>query len=167
VAAAVAAMPALAAHKNGNTDEVLTLLKGIHAKAASVEDHAQEMQKLIEGDGSWQSHATNLQEIKADVNDMAHKFARLEEIRDSGTAEERAEIDRVQPMLKALAANTTAAIKYLADNQKDFWLPAYMEHVNTLVNTSDQLYTSLGHVVQFEQVTAKEKRLEKTLETGM
>lgn len=162
-AAAMAAMPALAA---GNGDEVLGLLKAIRGGASDIEAQSASIERMGTA-ASRESYVTALGEVKADVNSMGKAFARLEDMKESATPEERSAIDHAQPLLKEIAENTQLAIAYVNAHAERLWVADNQARIEKIETASDQLYGELGHLFAYTKVSAKEKRLEKAVEAGM
>ncbi|HEY3619716.1 MAG TPA: hypothetical protein VGK96_23150, partial [Candidatus Sulfotelmatobacter sp.] len=105
----VFAVPLLFAVDQENP-EITRLLSDAREKAAVLSRDADEMESLTRSDVSWQSHAAMLDTMRDDVNDMGKIVEKLEASRSSASQWQQQAIDRMVPLLKELASNTTAAI---------------------------------------------------------
>ena len=103
--------------QNNENPEVTRLLVEARDKAAVLSRDADGMESLIRTDASWQTHAAMLDEVKRHVNDLGRAAQKLEESRSSASPWQQQAIDRMMPLLKELAANTTAAINHLNENR--------------------------------------------------
>jgi hypothetical protein len=121
----------LSAQKQENP-EVTKLLADAREKAAELSRDADEMEALIRTDASWQTHAEMLESVKEHVNQLGRIAAQLEQKRDSASQWQQQAIDRMLPVLKELAANTSAAINHLNDNKgpplETSSYPQYLKH---------------------------------------
>ncbi|MCL4401615.1 MAG: hypothetical protein M1436_02975 [Acidobacteria bacterium] len=156
----------------GSTTEVpmrvqaMDQLKALRAEALDAANHASELDSIARNDSiDWQVHATQLQDLRDDLNTMSRTVSRLEALRDAATPGERAEMDRAFPLLKEMAANTRSAIHFISENHGLMWIPEYQNYVHNLFSESDKLSSSLGQYVEFAKVRTKEQRLEKSLNT--
>src|ERR1700730_15026479 len=106
----------LSAQKQENP-EVTKLLADARDKAAELSRDADEMESLIGTDVSWQTHAVMLESVKEHVNQLGRIAAQLEQKRGAPTQWQLQAIDRMLPVVKELAANTSAAINHLIENK--------------------------------------------------
>src|ERR1700694_5877098 len=93
--------------------EITQLLTDARDKAAELSRDADDMEALIRTDVSWQTHAEMLESVKEHVNQLGRIAAQLEQKRDSASAWQQQAVDRMLPVLKELATNTTAGINHL------------------------------------------------------
>jgi hypothetical protein len=97
----------LCAQNSAGDAEVTQLLAEARDEAAVLSRDADEMEALTRSEVSWQSHAAMLDTIKDDVNELGKCAAKLDASRDSASQWQRQAIDRMMPLLKELASNTT------------------------------------------------------------
>ena len=100
-----------------DSQQLTQVLGEARDEAAELARDADEMESLIRTDVSWQTHAVTLDRIKDHVNNMARIVAKLTETRTSGSELQEQAVDRILPLLKDVAVNTTAAINYLNQNK--------------------------------------------------
>jgi hypothetical protein len=162
LAAAMAAMAAPAA----NDGDGLGLIKAIRGNASDIEEQTALLERMGTA-ASRESYICALDAVKADINRMGKAFARLEGIEESVTPEERAVIERAEPLLKDIAENTRTSIAYVNSHAERLWAPNNQARIAKIESASDQLYGLLGPFESYTKVSAKEKRLEKVVETGM
>ena len=140
------------------------LLSDIRENAAGLSKDAGELQVWSVGNAlDWESHAAELQMIRDDVNIMGKELARLEQIRGSAEPWEQQAIDRAEPLLKELAANTKNAIQFLNDNRDRLYAPEYHEMVSNLFNESSRLRQWVRDFERLEKTQQHESQLEHTL----
>ena len=144
--------------------EVSQILRDARDKAAVLSRDADEMEALTRSDVSWQSHASMLDTMKEDVNGLAQDVQKLTAVRDKASPWQQQAIDRMLPMMKELAANTTAAINHLQDLQRRPVSPEYANYLRQNSETSKQLADLISSVVQYDQTRAKLEKLEQKLE---
>jgi hypothetical protein len=152
------------AQNNEENAEVSRLLSDAREKAAVLSRDADEMEALTRSDVSWQSHAAMLDTMKEDVNDLAKSVEKLNAARDSASSWQRQAIDRMMPLMKELASNTTAAINHLREQPTRPTSGSYTEYLKQNSETARQLSDMISSFVQFGQTRAKLEKLEKKIE---
>jgi len=90
--------------------EVSQLLEDIKGQAADLQRDSDELESFTRSDMSWQSHAEELDRIKERINAIGKTISKLQNLRSSASPWQREAIDRIMPVAKKLASNTTAAI---------------------------------------------------------
>jgi hypothetical protein len=105
--------------RNPPNAEVAAQLDAANTEAAELARDTDEMTSLLHNDVSWESHAAMLSRIKDHVNNMGRIVAKLQEERVEASPWQQQAIDRMVPMLKEIAANTTAAIEHLNQNRHE------------------------------------------------
>ena len=159
-------LSALATAQSEENAEVLRLLSDAREKAAVLSRDADEMEALTRSDVSWQTHAAMLDTMKEDVNDLAKSVEKLNAARDSASSWQRQAIDRMMPLMKELASNTTAAINHLKEQPTRPTSGAYAEYLKQNSETARQLSDMISSFVQYGQTRAKLEKLEQKLEIG-
>ena len=165
----LAVLPVLSAAQNQNKEEnqeVTRLLQDARDKAAVVSRDADEMETLTRSDTSWQTHASMLETMKEDVNDLAKDVEKLTAARDSASPWQQQAIDRMLPLMKELASNTTAAINHLKQERTRPTTPEYAEYLRQNSESARQLSDMISSFVQYGQTRAKLDKLEQKLEIG-
>lgn len=107
------------------------------------------MEALTRSDVSWQSHASMLDTMKEDVNDMGKIVAKLEASRDSASQWQQQAIDRMIPALKELASNTTAAINHLNQERTRPTSGKYADYLRQNSETARELSDMISSFVQY------------------
>jgi hypothetical protein len=106
------------------------------------------MTSLLHNDVSWESHAAMLSRIKDHVNNTGRIVAKLQEEREEASPWQQQAIDRMVPMLKEIAANTSAAIEHLNQNHERPGTPDYAEYLQQNADTSHELADMISAVDQ-------------------
>jgi hypothetical protein len=144
--------------------EVTQLLQETKQKAAVLSRDADEMEALTRSDVSWESHASMLDTMKEDVNDLARDVERLTAARDKASPWQQQAIDRMLPLMRELAANTTAAINHLKEQPTRPTSGSYAEYLRQNSETARQLSDMIRSFVEYGQTRAKLEKLEQKLE---
>ncbi len=154
----------LSAQKQENP-EVTQLLADAREKAAELSRDADEMESLIRTEVSWQTHAAMLENVKDHVNELGRIAAQLEQKRDSASAWQQEAIDRMLPVLRELAANTTAAINHLNENKgRPLETSSYPQYLRENAEAAHNLSDMISSFVKYGDSRAKVEKLEQKLE---
>jgi hypothetical protein len=156
----------MAGAQSAENPEVTRLLVEARDKAAQLSRDADDMEALIRTDASWESHAAMLDEIKGHVNDLGRIAKQLEQSRSSASPWQQQAIDRMMPLLKELAANTTAAINHLNENRLRPTTGNYPEYLKENAETAHQLSDMISSFVRYGETRAKLEKLEQRLEVA-
>jgi hypothetical protein len=155
------AMPAASQEEN---PEVTRLLSQARDEAAALSRDADDMESLTRSDVSWQSHAEMLNTIKEHINNLARTIEKLNSMRDSASEWQQQAIDRAIPLMRDLAANTTAAINHLNENKLRPTSGSYTEYLKENTETAHQLSDMNSSFVRYGETRAKLDKLEHRLE---
>lgn len=133
--------------------EADTLFQGIQFDAQRVTNHAANLQSFADDPNvTWQVHATELNQLRTEVNDMGNKLCRLETIRRVVAPWQQETIDRIASTLPLMADNTTDAIAYVNAHQHDLLNPTYWRFADNLYSEGTQLTQSAGNAVEYAKV---------------
>jgi hypothetical protein len=133
-------------------------------EAGELAKDADETESLIRNDVSWQTHAEALERVKEHVNSMGRLIQKLESDRSSGSELQEQAVDRTLPLLKELAANTTAAINYLNQNKTRPLTDPYTQYLKDNAETAHQLSSTVSSLYDYEKSMAKIGNLKNKLE---
>jgi len=154
----------LSAQKQENP-EVTRLLADAREKAAELSRDADDMEALLRSDVSWQTHADMLERVKEHVNQLGRIAAQLEQKRDSASQWQQQAIDRMLPVLKELAANTTVAINHLNENKtRPLQISSYPQYLKENAESAHNLADVISSFVKYGETKAKVEKLEQKLE---
>lgn len=156
----------LAVAQSQDNPEVTRLLEDARDKAAALSRDADELEALTRSDVSWQTHADMLELVKEHVNDLGRAAERLSAARDQASPWQKQAIDRMMPLLKELADNTTAAINHLKENKTRPTTPAYTEYLRQNDETAHELSDLISSFVRYGKTKEELDRLEQRLEVA-
>jgi hypothetical protein len=100
--------------ENGN---VKNLLDQARTQAEQLDRDANTMTGLVRSDVTWQLHEDELARVKTHVDDLGKLVAELQSSRVDASPWQKDAIDRVVPLLREVAANTTKEINWMNKNQ--------------------------------------------------
>jgi hypothetical protein len=141
--------------------EATRLLRDVESDAMQVKDHADELRIFaMNKDLTWHAHASELEQIKEEVNDIGAKICRLEAIRGIATQPEQMAIDRTIAVAREMAANTSGAFNYLNQNIELLRGGRYMQYSGNLSKEGREL----SHVIRDAERLSNAQRIEQKLE---
>jgi hypothetical protein len=126
-----------------DSQQLTQVLGEARDEAAELARDADEAESLIRNQVSWETHAAVLERVKDHVNNMARLVDKLTEARASGSDLQEQAVDRILPLVKELAANTTTAINYLNQNKSRPITEPYSEYLQ------DNAETAINSRLQF------------------
>jgi hypothetical protein len=147
-----------------DSQQLTQVLGEARDEAAELARDADEMESLIRNEVSWQTHAVMLDRVKDHVNNMARIVAKLSETRASGSELQAQGVDRILPLVKELAVNTTAAINYLNQNKSRPITDPYTQYMQDNADTAHQLSSTVSSLFEYEKSMTKIAKLKNKLE---
>ena len=146
------------------SDQLAQLLGEARNEAGELAKDADETESLIRNDVSWQTHAEMLESVKEHVNNMGRIIDKLTATRSSGSELQEQAVDRILPLLKELAANTTAAINYLNQNKTRPIGEPYTQYLKENADTAHQLGSTVSSLFEYEKTMNKMGELKNKLD---
>ena len=148
------------------SDQLTQVLGEARMEAGQLAKDADETESLIRNDVSWQTHAAMLDGVKEHVNNMARIIDKLTAARSSGSELQEQAVDRILPLLKELAANTTAAINWLNQNKTRPIGEPYTQYLKANAETAHQLESTVSSLFEYEKTMNKMGELKNKLEVN-
>jgi hypothetical protein len=105
-----------------------------------------------------------LESVKEHVNNMGRIIDKLTATRSSGSELQEQAVDRILPLLKELAANTTAAINYLNQNKTRPIGEPYTQYLKENADTAHQLASTVSSLFEYEKTMNKMGELKNKLD---
>jgi hypothetical protein len=133
-------------------------------QAFQLKEDAEQLETFSRATGSWASHVEAINKIKENVNIMGRLLAKLQENRTSAALWQRTAIDRMTPIAKELAANTTTAIEHLNKNPERLTTPAYQNYLEAIADSASNLASTIAEFVDYGKTKQRLDRLVKVLE---
>ncbi|HZT33129.1 MAG TPA: hypothetical protein VFA33_24795 [Bryobacteraceae bacterium] len=144
--------------------EASQLLDDIQMDASHAANRADELQSLYQSPTvDWLSHATQLNNVRDEVNDMGNKLCRLETIRRVLPPWQQKAVDDAAPLVRLMADNAQDAITFLNGHQEELWEPVYDKYINNLSTESRQLSRSMRNFEEYAKVHHEDRNLGKSL----
>jgi hypothetical protein len=150
--------------QNAENQDVRDLLSLAAQQSASLDYDADQMQSLLHSDLSWQAHATLLASVKEHVNQLGRTIAKLQAERSQASTWQQKGIDRVLPLMRELAENTTAAINHLNKNQARPVSGYYSEYLDENAETAHELNRIISATIEYGHARGKLEKLEQVIQ---
>ena len=148
----------------GDNPQVTKLLEDIEMQAADLQRDSDELESFTHSNVSWESHATELENIKQHINKIGQTIQKLQGMRSSASPWQQEAIDRIIPVAQKLASNTTAAIQHLNQNPSRIQDPRYQEYLRQNAEAATQLSGMVRDFVQYGKTRNTLEALEHRLE---
>ena len=111
-------LPLIAYATKDENPELTQLLADANDEAFELARDATNTQMLIRTDENWVDHALMLAKVKGHVDNLALIIEKLNKAQKSGSELQEQAVEQMLPLVKQLSANTTAAINYLKQINK-------------------------------------------------
>src|SRR5579863_533360 len=121
------------------SEQVSKILSDAKMQAFQLKEDAEQLETFSRASGNWASHVEAITKIKGNVNTMGRLLAKLQENRNSAALWQRTAIDRVTPIAKELAANTTTAIEHLNKAPDRLTTPTYQNYLEAIADSASNL----------------------------
>ncbi len=144
--------------------EVSQLLEDIKGQAADLQRDSDELESFTRSYMSWQSHAEELDRIKERINAIGKTISELQNLRSSASPWQREAIDRIMPVAKKLASNTTAAIEHLNKNPLRINEPQYQQYLKSNAEAASNLAALVKDFVEYGKTRTTLEAYERKLE---
>jgi hypothetical protein len=157
------ATPARAA-ESAQADKVSSILSAAKIQAFQLKEDADVLETYTRSNVSWESHADAIDRMKENVNQMGHLLAELQDNRKNAAPWQQAVIDRIIPVAKELASNTTSAIETLNKNPRSINTGPYQEYVEALYDSANNLASTIANFTEYGKTKERMERLANKLE---
>jgi hypothetical protein len=131
---------------------------------AKIKKDAEDMESYTRNNGlSWQTHATTLEKIKADVNQLQENMRGLQSHRTVASPWQQDAIDRITALANDLATNMNAAIAQLSKSKSRPTAPPYPEYLKANARIANDLIDAINDTIDYGQTKVKMDSLAKQL----
>lgn len=113
----------------------------------------------------WKTHAIEITRMKEDINLVGKTVAKLNESRVGAAGWQKNAIDRIIPLMQEIAANTTAAIEFLNNNQTQPLITGdYRDYIESNADLSGQLSDLIAKYVDYGNTKDRYENLRKSIQ---
>ncbi|HEY4045275.1 MAG TPA: hypothetical protein VGM27_00290 [Acidobacteriaceae bacterium] len=149
--------------QNAENADVQDLLYQAREEAVGLDRDADEMETFVRSDLDWRTHAEYLEQVKEHINRLAGIIQKLQAERDKASPWQQQTIDRVIPLLRELATNTTNAINHLNQNQIRPVSGNYPTWLHENAETAHELVTMISNTIEYGRTRNRLQKLEEDL----
>ncbi len=153
--------PVIWAMQTEDSAEIHKHLADAKAEAVQLKNDAEDLNAFTASRISWQTYAHKLEMIKEHVNNTGKLLAELQADESSGSPWQQAAVKRIEPLLRELAANTTATIGHLNENQERVHMPEFRDYVQINYALAADLETMIRTFVNYGESKEKLEKLGK------
>lgn len=139
------------------------LLTAIEKDVYEIRTHAETLESLTLKNVSWESHADQLTEIRAHVNEMLNEARRLEAMHDTLPVWQQDAIGRLEAAAPEIVAKTQAALVYMNANHNRLFAASYVRDAKDIASEAGELFTAVRKFNAFGKASSEEARLGETL----
>ncbi len=150
----VAGKPTAASYTRDFKGEANAIFRDVQVDAQQALSHADRLRSFTEDPNlGWETHASQLEGLKDDINDIGAKLCRLETIRRVLAPWQQREIDQMATTVRLMADNAQDAIQFVSAKQDELWLGTYQKYLNNIDDEAESLTRSVTNAVEFAGVS--------------
>ena len=158
-----AVLPAVAANE-GESEHASALFSDARMQAFQLKEDAGLLESYTRSKTSWESHAVAIERVREDVNKMGRILAQLQDARGTAAPWQQEAIDRLTPVARELASNTTTAINALNANPTRVNAPNYQEYLEAIFDLANNLAATMADFMDYGKTKERMLRLASKLE---
>lgn len=147
-----------------DSPDINRLLSDARVHAWEAARDAETLQSYTMSKIGWETHASQLRMITGHVNDLGKVAAQLTDMRSQGSPWQQTAIDRINPLLRELADDTTTTIKHLSDHPNQVNMQQYRDYASASNDDADRIATLISDFVNYGKAKARTQRLADKLE---
>jgi hypothetical protein len=158
--------PTSYAQATNDNPSVTTQLNDARTIVAKIKRDAMQMETYTRTGGtSWKTHASSLEKIKADVNELQQNMRGLQSHRTVASPWQQDAIDRITAFANDLATNMNAAIDRLNKSKNPTTAP-YPEYLKANTRIATDLANEIDTTIDYAQNKAKADSLGQRLDSS-
>ena len=156
------------ARAKGNEDsaKIADLLADAKTEAYQLRIDAEHMDVLAKSGVSWESHGKQITLIREHINESGKILAKLHDVKATGSSWQQEAIDRIDPLLRELAANTEKTINHFNESPGNVHFGAFKEYVHDNYELSVELESLIRDFVDYGAAKERFERLEEGKEAA-
>lgn len=162
--ALVAGCVAIPSIWGADSQEINKLLSDTKAQAVQLSSDAGSLHAFTRSNISWQTYANQLDSMKTHVNAAGKLLTQLKNAEATGAPWQQEAIKRIEPLLREMADNTTATIKYLDANKTKIHVQEFRDLCEANLDIANNLEGLIRDFVNFGNAKARYEELKEKLE---
>ena len=159
----VLASPAMKA-QTADSEEISKLLTEARSHATLAADDAATLESYTRSTATWQIHSARLAQIVEHVNELGKVNKQLNDLSSQGSPWQQKAISQIDSLLRDMAAQLTATINHLRDNQSRIHLQPYIDYAHGSYERASKMAQMINDFVEYDKATSNAEALEQKLE---
>jgi len=147
-----------------DSEQISKLLSEAKTQAYQLREDASTLESYSRKGLDWQTHATAVNEMKDHVNAVGRTLAKLEDARATASPWQATAIDRIKPLLREIASNTTLVIDTLNKSPRRLSAQEYKDYIEANSDDAAQLADLIADFVNYGNAKNRMERLASKLE---
>lgn len=112
---------------------------------------------------SWQTHASKLDKMKGDVNELSSSIEGMKTQRRTASPWQQNAIDRITPLMADLVANMNTAINTLNESKQRPTSQPYVDYLKANIQIVSDLSDEINDALDYAKAKATMDRLQEQL----
>ncbi len=150
--------------QTADSEEISKLLTDAEDHATLAAHDAEMLDSYTRSTISWKSHSVKLAEIADHVNEMGKVNKQLADLRSQGSPWQQKAIGHIDFLLRDLAAQLTATIDHLNNNQSRVHMQPYRDYAHASYERASETAHVISDFVEYDKASSKAEALEQKLE---
>jgi len=125
---------------------------------------AEELKSFTRSNLHWQTHAAKVEEIKKHVNKSGELLAKMQNARSTASPWQQQTIDRIEPMLKDIAATVESTIEHLNKRPQQLQTAPYKAYAEANATLTADLAEVISDYVEYGKARNRSEELAEKLE---
>ena len=147
-----------------DSDHVSQLLADAKTQSYRISLDASTLETFTRSAKSWESHAAAVGEMREHINEAGKTLVKLDQAREAASPWQVVAIDRIKPLLREIATNTTNVIEILNKRPQRLTSTEYKDYVGTTAELSGKLAGLIADFVDYGHTKDRLERLSAKLE---
>lgn len=147
-----------------DSPEISRLLADTKAEAVELRNDSADLDAFTRSDLTWARYADKLEMIKDHINKAGKLLAKLQAAEAEGSPWQQVAIQRIAPLLRELADNTSATINHLNENRARIHFSSFEEYVKDNHELAIDLEILIRDLVKYGETKERFELLGKSLE---
>jgi|SRR5580704_1310964 hypothetical protein len=160
----MALAPSTISAQSGDSERISDLLLEARSHAMLANDYASTLESYSRSNLQWKSHAVKLENIRDHINELCKLNTQMGELRAEGSPWQQTAIDRIDEHLRKTAAQLSATITHLNENQSQVHMQTYRGYVQENRELTSSLAKLIGDFVDYGESNSEAEALEQRLE---
>jgi N-acyl-D-aspartate/D-glutamate deacylase len=147
-----------------DSEQVTQLLSEAKTQAFQLKEDASTMESYTRSNANWESHSAAVNQMKEHINAAGRTLKKLEDAQHTASPWQATAIDRIKPLLKEIASNTSTVIQYISKKPERLSTNEFMDYIRTNSDVADRLAGLVADFVDYGITKSRLERLNSKLE---